>query len=105
MPKACVKKKMKQGMSAGKAVAACYPRATKAAKKVIISAMKVSPAGAVVRAGEAAHQIAKKYKKRRTIKEIKKSKPPKMKIRKGHYGVQPAKQPGSRDIIRKGKRK
>ena len=102
MPKACVVKKMKQGMSASKAVAACYPKATKAAKKVVLAAIKVSPVGAVVSTGA---KVAKAVKKRRTIKEIKKSKPPKMKIRKGHYGVQPAKQPGSRDIIRKGKRK
>ena len=90
MPKACVKQKMKQGMSAGKAVAACYPKATKAAKKVLLSAIQVSPVGAAVRAGTAIVKRAKKEqaesKKRlavkRATKEIKKSKPPKMKIRK-----------------------
>ena len=81
MPKACVKKKMKQGMSVGKAVAACYPRATKAAKKVILAA--ITPG--VVRAGV---KVAKAAKQRRTIKEIKKSKPPKMKIRKARYGTE-----------------
>jgi len=82
MPKACVKQKMKQGMSPGKAVAACYPKATKAAKKVLLAAIGVSPVGAAVRAGKA---IVKEHKKRRTIKEIKKSKPPKMKIRRWGY--------------------
>ena len=86
MPKSCVKKKMKQGMSAGKAVAACYPRATKAAKKVILAAVTpgiVRGVSAVVkRAKKEQAESKKRLAVKRATKEIKKSKPPKMKIRK-----------------------
>ena len=69
MPAKCVKMKMKQGMSAGKAVAACYPKATKAVKKAVVAA--IPGVGAAV-----------KIKRAMDIREIKKSKPKKLSIRK-----------------------
>ena len=69
MPAKCVKMKMKQGMSAGKAVAACYPKATKAVKKAVVAA--IPGVGAAV-----------KIKRAMDIREIKKSKPKKLTIRK-----------------------
>ena len=69
MPAKCVKQKMKQGMSAGKAVAACYPKATKAVKKAVVAA--IPGVGAAVG-----------IKRAMDIREIKKSKPKKLTIRK-----------------------
>jgi len=71
MPKACVTKKMKGGMSAVKAVAACYPKATKAVKDALLVAL---PAGS--RRGVLA------LKKRSTKKEIAMSKPKKLSLRR-----------------------
>ena len=70
MPAKCVKMKMKQGMSAGKAVEACYPNATKAVK----NAAKL--------AFPSASNIVKGVKRAKDIREIKKSKPKKLSIRK-----------------------
>ena len=77
MPKACVTKKMKGGMSAAKAVAACYPKATKAAKIAIKATFPV--AGGLVKG---AKHVAKKVKQSKTKKEIQKSKPKKLSIRR-----------------------
>ena len=87
MARACVKMKMKpeakggQGMSIAAAVKACYPKATKAALKGFEAAI---PPGLSVGASVLG-KVSKAVKKRRTIKSIKKSKPPKMKIRKPSY--------------------
>ena len=69
MPAKCIKMKMKQGMSAGKAVAACYPNATKAVKKAAIAA--IQGVGAAVGVRRAMYRRA-----------IKKTKPKKLSIRK-----------------------
>ena len=79
MPKACVTKKMKpkseggQGMSASKAVAACYPKATKAAKSAILAVMPGAGIGS---------KIAKHLVKKATKKEMAMSKPKKLGIRR-----------------------
>ena len=79
MPKACVTKKMKpkseggQGMSASKAVAACYPKATKAAKSALIAVMPGTGIGS---------RVAKHLVKKATKKEIAMSKPKKLSIRR-----------------------
>ena len=80
MPKACVTKKMKpkseggQGMSAAKAVAACYPKATKAAKSAMLAVMPGTGIGS---------RVAKHLVKKATKKEIAMSKPKKLSIRRG----------------------
>jgi hypothetical protein len=71
MPKACVTKKIKGGMSPIKAVAACYPKATKAVKDALLVAL---PAGS----GRGALAL----KKKATKKEIAMSKPRKLSIRR-----------------------
>ena len=73
MPAKCIKMKMKNGMSPSKAVAACYPKATKAVKKAII--MTVPGPGAI--AG-----ITKRIVKKATKKEMAMSKPKKLGIRR-----------------------
>ena len=73
MPKACVTKKMKGGMSAAKAVAACYPKATKAAKSALIAVMPGTGIGS---------RVAKHLVKKATKKEIAMSKPKKLSIRR-----------------------
>ena len=73
MPKACVTKKMKGGMSAAKAVAACYPKATKAAKSAILAVMPGTGIGS---------RVAKHLVKKATKKEIAMSKPKKLSIRR-----------------------
>ena len=73
MPKACVKKKIKGGMSPAKAVAACYPKATKAVKNAIIKAMPGAGIGS---------KIAKHLVKKATKKEIAMSKPKKLSLRR-----------------------
>jgi hypothetical protein len=70
MAKACVKMKIKKGMSVAKAVEACYPKATKAVKD---AAKLAFPAPS--------HAI-KGIKRAKDIREIKKSKPKKLSIRK-----------------------
>ena len=77
MPKACVVKKMKGGMSISKAVTACYPKATKAAKTAIKAAFPT--AGGLVKV---AKHVAKKVKQSKTKKMIETTKPKKLKIRK-----------------------
>ena len=90
MPKACVKKKMKQGMSAGKAVEACYPKATKAVK----DAAKL--------AFPSASRVAKGVKRAKDIREIKKSKPKKLSIRKTAGPMEKSKRRRKAKSMRKG---
>ena len=73
MPKVCVTKKMKGGMSAAKAVAACYPKATKAAKSAILAVMPGTGIGS---------RVAKHLVKKATKKEIAMSKPKKLSLRR-----------------------
>ena len=73
MPKACVKKKIKGGMSPAKAVAACYPKATKAAKSAILAVMPGTGIGS---------RVAKHLVKKATKKEIAMSKPKKLSLRR-----------------------
>ena len=73
MAKACVTKKMKGGMSAAKAVAACYPKATKAAKSALIAVMPGTGIGS---------RVAKHLVKKATKKEIAMSKPKKLSLRR-----------------------
>ena len=84
----CVKQKMKQGMSTGKAVSACYPKATKAAKSVIMSSL--------------AGKGIKGIKKAMDVRAIKKSKPKKLIIRKTTSPIQKNKRRRKVKSIRKG---
>ena len=76
MPKECVTKNLKTMGLAG-AVKKCYPKATKAAKAAIQAAFP--GAGGLVRG---AKHVAKKVKQSKTKKEIQKSKPKKLSIRR-----------------------
>jgi hypothetical protein len=89
MPAKCVKMKMKQGMSAGKAVAACYPKATKAVKKAAIAA--IPGVGAAVG-----------IKRAMDIREIKKSKPKKLSIRKTSGPIEKSRRRQKAKSIKKG---
>ena len=58
MPKACVQKKMKQGMSAKAAHKACYPAGKKGSLKRAVKSVQASVGGAKARRG------IKKYEKK-----------------------------------------
>ena len=111
MPKACVKQKMKQGMSRKAAIQACYPLTKKVSKEEVAgrrerlkSAAKTAleiavPAYGLAKAGSRA---VKGIKKRRTIKAIKKSKPPKMEIRKSASPMEKKRRRKKAKSMRKG---
>jgi len=61
MPKECVEKKIRGGMSIKEAVIACYPRATSAARTAYEVAALAFPVGAV---SKVAVKLAKKKKKK-----------------------------------------
>ena len=92
MPAKCVKMKMKQGMSAGKAVAACYPKATKAVKTAIKLALPVTSGSSAVKA----------IKRAKDIREIKKSKPKKLSIRKTSGPIEKSRRRQKAKSIKKG---
>ena len=78
MPKACVTKNLKT-MGLSGAVKKCYPKATKA----VIETIKASFPGLTVdRIVRGAKYVSKKVKQSKTKKEIQKSKPKKLSIRR-----------------------
>ena len=107
MPKACVKQKMKQGMSRKSAIKACYPLTKTISKKEAASKKErlkrvleiAVPAYGLAKAGSRA---VKGIKKRRTIKAIKKSKPPKMEIRKSASPMEKKRRRKKAKSMRKG---
>ena len=82
MPKACVKMKMKQGMSRKSAIKACYPLVKKVSKGETTGKRLAKKAIDVLKKTSLTYQAAKAVKRHRKLKEIQKSKPPKMEIRK-----------------------
>ena len=69
MPKSCVVKKMKAGTSPLKSIKECYPDATDKAIKAL-KASFITP------------KVIKAVKKHRALKQIKKSKPKELKLRR-----------------------
>ena len=92
MPKACVTKKMKQGMSPAKAVAACYPKATEAVKSAAIAA--IPGVGAAVGVKRAMDRRA-----------IKKSKPKKLSIRRDVPEMEKRRRKNKAKSMKKSKKK
>ena len=81
---------MKQRMSVAKAVKACYPKATKAVK----DAAKL--------AFPSASRVAKGVKRAKDIREIKKSKPKKLSIRKTSGPIEKSRRRQKAKSIKKG---
>ena len=76
MPKSCVVKKMKAGTSPLKSIKECYPDATAKAVKVIKNSF-ITP------------KVIKAVKKHIALKQIKKSKPKELKLRRKQLPPKP----------------
>ena len=61
MPKACVKMKMKQGMSRKAAIQACYPKTSKSVSKISKAVLSTVPPGALGSSPVSGVNVQSKY--------------------------------------------